>query len=473
MKGQRTKFVNLVFLLFAILLVALSIFSYRHINQQAEASDWIAHSYLVKLRLENAFITLQRAESAQRGFILTRDSNFVTRFFQAKSMIPAKLAEIDSLVNYNPEQSGNFEKARTLFSARVKYLEMVLDTAFKVSSPILDALLIKGKELMDSLSNQISTMNNLEELTLTRRIAENKKEKQNSSAFILAFSLLSISVLILTFLTLKRETRLLNVAEINKSLLEEKVSERTAELQAVNEILSRQKLELERKNEELNSYTFIASHDLKEPLRKIKTYSSKILQTDESLLSENGKNFLGKITESINKMNNLIESLVNYAQADKELELEKTDLMQTVAHAVNTLQDRIQDSNAVVEYANLPTIKAMPDQMEQLFTNLISNALKYSKSDTSPHIKINAQKLKDNGKGYWEITVSDNGIGFDPKYKEKIFDIFQRLHPKNQYSGTGIGLAICKKIVERHKGRITANATQGNGAVFTIILPLN
>lgn len=471
MKGQRTKFVNLIFLLFAILLVALSIFSYKHINQQAETSDWIAHSYLVKLRLENAFVTLQRAESAQRGYILTRDSNFVSRFFQAKSMIPAKLGEIDSLVAYNPEQAGNFKKTRMLFNSRIKYLEMVLDTAFTVSAPILDELLIKGKELMDSLSNQITTMNNLEELTLTRRISENKQEKQNSSTFILAFSLLSISVLMLTFLTLKRETRLLNVAEINQSLLEEKVSERTAELKAVNEILSRQKLELERKNEELNSYTFIASHDLKEPLRKIKTYSSKILQTDESLLSDNGRNFLAKINESITKMNNLIDSLVNYAQADKELELENTDLMQTVAHAANTLQDRIQDSNAIIEYSNLPTIKAMPDQMEQLFTNLISNALKYSKSDTNPHIKISAGKLKENGKAFWEITIADNGIGFDPKYKEKIFDIFQRLHPKNQYSGTGIGLAICKKIVDRHKGRITANSSPGNGAIFTIILP--
>lgn len=472
MKLKRTVLTNLAFLIFAILLLLLSVFSYQRINQQAAAADLVDHTYLVKLKLADAFATVVKAESAQRGYIVTRDSNFVNQFSMAKASIPQKLTEIASLVSDNPEQEQNAKIVSHLTLTRIKWLQMVLDTADHVTIAQLDSFLITGKSITDSLSGQIRIMNNSEDGLLLKRLAEKQKKERNSSSFILIFSIFSILMLLLAFFRIKREGRLLSASEITKNVLEKQVRERTTEIQAVNEVLSAQNQELERKNEELNSFTFIASHDLKEPLRKIEIYTGKIIHTDESILSDNGKNYLKKITDSIHKMKNLIDSIFAYAQTETELKLEATDLSEIARQAINTLQETIQEKQATIEYENLPSIHAMPDQMEQLFTNLISNSLKYSKAHINPHIKIEAEKQNDNGGSPgWKIIFTDNGIGFDDMYKEKIFQIFQRLHHKGQYSGTGIGLAICKKIVENHRGSITARSITGGGAVFTIILP--
>jgi len=156
------------------------------------------------------------------------------------------------------------------------------------------------------------------------------------------------------------------------------------------------------------------------------------------------------------------------------LEYEKTDLAQIAADALNNLSEKVQEKNARIDIDELPVINAVPEQMEQLFTNLISNSLKYTQPGKSPLIEIKSEKqFAENGDNCWKIIFSDNGIGFDELYKEKIFQIFQRAHSKSQYPGTGIGLAICRKIVENHHGHITAKSVPGQGSIFTIMLPEN
>jgi hypothetical protein len=178
-------------------------------------------------------------------------------------------------------------------------------------------------------------------------------------------------------------------------------------------------------------------------------------------------------------MQNLIESLISFSQTNSgEIVFEKTDLNQTLIEVQNVLNDSITQKNAVIESESLPTLNAVPVQMQQLFSNLIGNALKYSKPDVAPLIKITAEKvsineisgqIKQNNK-FWKITISDNGIGFEQKYESKIFEVFQRLHGKTEYEGTGIGLAICKKIVQLHSGTITATGEPNVGAIFTFFL---
>lgn len=253
-----------------------------------------------------------------------------------------------------------------------------------------------------------------------------------------------------------------------------------------NDILLSEKLrekndELERSNNELASFNYIASHDLQEPLRKIQTFANMILEKDKATLTAASlENFL-RITNAAKRMQNLINALISYAQADaRNMPAENVDLNVILKDALENLSEISKEKKALISFGKLPVIPAIALQMEQVFVNLISNAIKYSKKDVSPVIDIQAQLLAntevpedDNPLAVkcWKITIKDNGIGFDQQHAEKIFEVFQRLHGKQEYTGTGIGLAICKKIILNHKGIIKANSRLGEGTTFAIFLP--
>ncbi|MCC9073710.1 CHASE3 domain-containing protein [Flavobacterium sp. F-65] len=240
--------------------------------------------------------------------------------------------------------------------------------------------------------------------------------------------------------------------------------------------------ELEKSNKELASFNHVASHDLQEPLRKIQTFISRISDNDMNSLSESGKNYIIKIDASAKRMRILIDDLLLFSRTNTtKKEFIKTNLNDLFEKVKLELSEIIQEGNAVITSDKLPKLKVIPYQIEQLFINLISNSLKYSQPNVSPEINISCEKitskefpdlLEQSIKKYYKITFADNGMGFDPQFKETIFVLFQRLHSKtDEYPGTGIGLAICKKIVENHKGHIVADSTPDKGSIFTIFLP--
>lgn len=248
------------------------------------------------------------------------------------------------------------------------------------------------------------------------------------------------------------------------------------------------KLALEEKNKslvainaELESFNQIVSHDLQEPLRKIQMFISRIEDTESSTISEKGKDYFAKIKLSANRMQNLMVDLVNYSRTIKDNKVfVKTDLDKLVNDVIHELSINIEEKNAKITVNPLPKINAIPFQIHQLFVNLISNSLKYSKENVPPQITITAEKIGDNetikdillsDKKYHKIIVSDNGIGFKQEFSEKIFMLFKRLETDKEYLGTGLGLAICKKIVENHNGYIKADGIPDTGSVFTIYLP--
>jgi PAS domain S-box-containing protein len=240
--------------------------------------------------------------------------------------------------------------------------------------------------------------------------------------------------------------------------------------------------DLERSNSELSAFNHVASHDLQEPLRKIQTLISRIAEKDSPTLSDKAKEYFQRTQVAANRMQTLINDLLQFSRANKaEKVLVPTDLNLLLENSLQELGILIEETGVVLKFAILPTLNVIPFQIQQLFANLIGNALKYRKADVKPIIKIETKTvagkelnfpLADASKNYCLVTVSDNGIGFEHQYADTIFTLFQRLHHDVEYSGTGIGLTICKKIVENHKGFISAQSAVGEGAAFSVYLPI-
>jgi len=241
-------------------------------------------------------------------------------------------------------------------------------------------------------------------------------------------------------------------------------------------------------NKELEQFAFIASHDLQEPLRKIQTFADLILEKEYNALSDKGREYFQRMQVAARRMKILIQDLLDYSRTGaSEQKLEKADLTKIVNEVKNELEELIHEKKAVIETTNLGEANINPSQFRQVISNLTTNALKFSRPGVPPRITIKStiaegDKLQNENadlsggslspnKNYCHLSFTDNGIGFDPQYKDKIFEVFQRLHDETNYSGTGIGLAIVKKIVEYHNGVITATAEVNKGARFDIYIP--
>ena len=252
-----------------------------------------------------------------------------------------------------------------------------------------------------------------------------------------------------------------------------------------NEALARYAAELERSNQELEQFAYVASHDLQEPLRMVASYVQLLAKDYAGKLDEDADEYIGFAVDGAKRMQRLIDDLLAFSRVGtRGQQFQPVDCNQLLQDVLRGLKLAIEESGAVVTYGELPTIMADRGQIYQLLQNLIANALKF-RADAPPRIHISAdlacrwgQRQSSPGPAVnsdehpnWVFAVADNGIGIDPQYAERIFVIFQRLHSRAQYSGTGIGLAICKKIVERHGGRIWVESTLGHGATFYFRLP--
>ena len=259
--------------------------------------------------------------------------------------------------------------------------------------------------------------------------------------------------------------------EVNNQL-EEKVKERTRELLKANR-------ELEASNTELQQYASVASHDLQEPLRKIITFINIIQERFLGRIPE-AAFYINKVASSTERMRNLINDLLNYSRLSTSSYFVSTDLNAILQETLSDLEVSIQEKGAKIEVEKLSSAEVIPGQIRQVFQNIIGNALKFSKDNSTPQIKIWSERTNaklfsgnlDSAGNFLRIHIRDNGIGFNEAFLGKIFTLFQRLHGKDEYEGTGIGLAIVRKIIEKHNGIITANSKEGEGSTFIIVIPV-
>ncbi|WP_254511552.1 sensor histidine kinase [Anatilimnocola floriformis] len=496
------KSLLLGFLLVIVAIVAntaLTYFNLMRIHRNSEAVER-QHKALDELRM--LLTTLVDAETGQRGFLITEDEKFLAPYESAALQLEDKVASVKQLMSTDPERKKHFEELAAAIDLRMQSIRKSLEIQKTEGRDAVRATILQGsgKRAMDHVRTIIAAMEARERGELSVRTNESNTSFYLSLATGLATALLGLSLAVASYWLVGRDIekrqQLSEALQKSKERLEERVQARTMEIEASNkalreEVTVRTKAELtamtaaqelQRSNRELEQFASVASHDLQEPLRKIQAFGDRLQSNCGPQLGEKGLDFLQRILASAGRMRRLIDDLLTFSRvASKAQPFSAVDLNEIVDEIVGDLETRLQDAGGKFEIAKLPHIEADPSQMRQLFMNLLANALKFHRPGVAPMVRISSHNVAANGNGQLdgtrlpmqcEITVEDNGVGFEQEYAERIFELFQRLHGRDEYQGTGMGLAICRKIVERHAGSIAAFGKPGEGSRFVFRLPI-
>ena len=451
----RFSSVFLFFILGGLLLVA-SVISFYKIKSLSVSAEMVYQTIIEKNKINEVLSNLKDAEIAQRSYIITKDVSYLEPLDGLSKKTYALLHDLDSLTIEHKIQQKNLVKLKRLVGERLEILFYVQRFyREKQSDTLIKNWLAKGENKMKEMRQHVAAMILVEDQIQEQRTQIRDQNIIVAPALALSVSIICIVLIFISLYQLQKENKIRN--DVNKELLQKN-------------------RELELSNQELASFSYVSSHDLKEPLRKIQAFSNRILELET--FSDKTSDYFKRIILAGERMQNLIESLLNLSRINNtELIFEKCDLNGILEDSKHYLEENIREKQAIIESDELPTIKAIPVQISQLFTNLLDNALKYSRPEVMPHIKISCilrkgedliHPLAISHKNYYQITFADNGIGFDQQHEQKIFELFQRLHSLQEYAGTGIGLAICKRIVSNHNGFIIAYGNPGNGSAFSI-----
>jgi light-regulated signal transduction histidine kinase (bacteriophytochrome) len=332
-------------------------------------------------------------------------------------------------------------------------------------------------------ANSYICYRHVQELTRNTRAEQRERSAATAMATLIGAGILNLLLLGAIAYAVRRDS-LASAREVEQQVKAQdmeknylRVAGQYEERKRFAETLEALNTRLEQSNRELQDFASVASHDLQEPLRKIQAFGDRLRSRFAALLGTDGKDYLDRMQNAASRMATLINDLLTFSRVTTQAQpFAPVDLSQIVNDVLSDLETRIESSGGRVEVAHpLPTIDADALQMRQLFQNLIANALKYAKPEVPPLVRVTAAiRPPENGDGAGatcEIRVADNGIGFDEKYLDRIFNVFQRLHGRNEYEGTGIGLAVVRKIAERHGGTVTAMSREGHGAIFVVTIP--
>lgn len=444
------------------MLAFLSWLAYDRISESNRRTQDVNHTYRVRLKNKDILSTINTIETGERGYLLTKKEKYLQPYGEGRSNLKGILRSMDLLVRDNPRQQQRVDSIKKEITRRLNLIEYNIERT-RNGYDLDTAKLSDGKNHMDNIRSLCKELDNDERHILSYRSELQKTADANTNFYLFLLSAVSLAFLLVFFRLLYTELRRRITFQ---KILEEKLTD------------------LERANAELEQFAYVASHDLQEPLRKMRAFSERLQIKEKDLLTEDGKTNLIKINQSAVRLQQLIDDLLTFSRTAnlRERVFEDVNLNVVFRDIKEELQEAIAQKNVTLISEVLPTVRGVDFQLFQLFNNLISNAIKYSKPNLPPVIEIDYQKVggheipnigdiqKNNI--YHRISFKDNGIGFDPVYAEKIFVIFQRLHNRTEYEGTGIGLALCRRIVTNHNGFIVAEAKANQeGSIFHVYLP--
>ncbi len=460
----------IIILALAVALVAIITIATLH-----QSADRSRQAEILLFRLD---ILSHQLDALEWRFERTSDTKLL---MEVKDIENQTVQTLDELMRLDPGE-GRLQQIR---KTQLEF-EAVMDEMFKLilagDFKNADAF---DKERVDPTFDALSGLLANASTAYSERAQQIERASEIGSAIIAITAGIIIGILLLQFQKIQQRAELMAVEQ--KALrkahyeLEKQVQERTSELAKINEALKaeiqerkrieeelRQRTEeLARSNADLEQFAYVASHDIQEPLRMVSGFTQLLARRYKGRLDRSADKFIDYIVDGAIRMRRMVEDLLSYSRIGTHgRPLEPTDCEAVLDQVLTNLKVAIEQNNAVMTHDPLPTVMADISQMVQLFQNLISNSIRYRGAET-PRIHISAERKKDD----WVFSVRDNGRGIAPEFFRRLFQLFQREHPEREYSGTGIGLAICKRIVERHGGRIWAESEVGKGSIFYFTIP--
>lgn len=446
-----------------MMMAFLSFYSMKQFSSLNNYSSQVDHTNRIITQLYKVQDILKEIDIKERGYMLTKDSVYIAELFATYHNLFPSMQLLKGLTNNNKEQYRELSLLGSAIVLRLDYFKKNLDHIDSSKSTAVSVYYAEGRRLKNECLSYINSMLNRENAMLNDRF-KNKQYYQNITASNLKYLLgIFFFVTIILFL--------LMINELKKRI-------------AYQDELYAKLVDLRRSHSELEQIAFAASHDLQEPLRKIKMFSDRLLWLNKDDVDEENKETVERITYATTRMQELIDDMVNLTSLIKEDGVkEPTDLNKILVAVLQDLENRIKNANGVVHQEVLPEITGYPRQFYILFKSLLDNSLKFARKNVPPVIAIradvtNGDELVDINKDlahkkFYRITFSDNGIGFENKFISKMFRIFQRLHSEeSKYEGKGIGLAICQRIMVNHKGIIIAHGHPEVGATFKLFFPV-
>ncbi len=449
--------ISTAFIISFIALISITLTIKQRLKDLTTYSDAVVHTYMVINQLQQVSSYVKDVETGTRGYLLSGDSVFLQPYLSSVQKVDTSLALLAQLIQDNISQTNQYKLLKV--DVTIKMGIMARYTFLKSKNMVTGVTdeMRKGNSLMTDIRNRITTMTNAELVLLDERKKLKQRYEGITPTYLTVSLGLSLIITIVCFFFILREFRI-----------------RSGYQKQLETIIE----ELNNSNNELQQIAEISSHDLQEPLRKMRLFSSKLLHSNKNTLDEGTKTSVERIDASAQRMQQLIDDVVVYNNLGKAtLVTETVDLNNLIT---NVSSSYIANDSLKLFAEKIPSIIGDKKQLTLLFKHLIDNPVKYAKPNIIPFVKIKYDLVNgdflgkaDNDTQYHQIAVADNGIGFNEDYAHKLFAIFRRLHgQESNFTGKGIGLAICKKIVLNHNGYITAQSKEGEGATFIMYFPV-
>jgi signal transduction histidine kinase len=455
-------------IIFSLVILAgngiLAYMVYKSNQKLSDSEKWVQQTEQIIFQSEEILSMGKDIESASRGFMLTNDSNYLEPLNTSKVSIIGQIASLRNLVQNNQKQEQRVDSLNFYMNKRLEFSLMTVDlrSKFGLNTAITLVSTNLGKLYSDKMRNIIYEIQKEETEMLNSRKLANEQISDSYNKFTVVIFVLMTSFTILL------------VIATGRNMIKNKEKERQeVELQLTNKELDFQSHENEKQiaaNKELESFSYSVSHDLRAPLRHITGFIDLLSKNSAAQLDENGKRYLKIISESAHEMGDLIDALLTFSRLSRtEMQRTPINTRSMVNHIVKTFKTDMAGRNVELNLSNLPDIMGDETLIHQVWVNLISNALKYTRNKEKAIIEIGGKS--ENGSIIFH--TKDNGVGFDMKYSDKLFGVFQRLHKARDFEGVGIGLANVNRIVTRHGGKCWAESEVDKGATFFFSIPNN